>query len=118
MPAFRPLEKKEVWLGYGLRPTEEGRERWVWLMNPVECPRREEGLGTFETVFAVCVFVVPVDAVVSIWVLIHSGMTTVRISAWMVTSLVLASSCSLRKFSFPIEKINLAMNGTLWYPWV
>ena len=66
----------------------------------------------------VCVFVAVVVAVVSIWILIHSGMTTVRISAWMVTSRVFASSCSLRKFSFPIEKINLAMIGTLWYPWV
>jgi hypothetical protein len=65
-------------------------------MNPVECPKREDVPEMLVGVVVVCVLVDVVAVVVSMWTLIHSGMTTVRISAWMVTSLVLASSCSLR----------------------
>ena len=67
-------------MGYVLRPTEEGRERWDWLRNPVEWPRRDD-VPVMLDGEVVCVFVAVVDAVVSMWVLIHSGMTTVRISA-------------------------------------
>jgi hypothetical protein len=65
------------------------------LMNPVECPKREDVPEMLVGV-VVCVLFDVGAVVVSMWTLIHSGMTTVRISAWMVTSLVLASSCSLR----------------------